>query len=126
MITVNSPTYYIDRRDRYGSERMTYRYEQIRVVVSTSGYYTFHCNKQDYPYFVLIGTIGLYQNKFDTSNVLKNQLLDYDDGSIHRSTFDVLLQPADYILVISVTKILQSPFSILVVGPANVTFSSIR
>ncbi|CAF1370295.1 unnamed protein product, partial [Rotaria sordida] len=38
-VTMNSPTYVVERNDIYRYEKMTYRYKSIRVIISTSGVY---------------------------------------------------------------------------------------
>jgi hypothetical protein len=123
---MNSSIYFVNRYDRYGHENITYRYEKIQVIISTSGFYRFECNKDNYPYFVYIGTIDLYVNSFNTENLSMNRLTyKYGGEGIHRSSFGVSLRSINYILVVSVTDICKKPFSILVTGPANVTFSKI-
>ena len=123
-ITVNSPVYFVNRNDKYNYENVTYRYEKIRVIISTSGFYRFQCNIDNFPYFVFIGTIDLYTNSFDITNLSMNRLT-YKDGDegIHRSSFGVSLRAGDYILLVSVTNVDERSFSILITGPASITFS---
>ena len=125
-ITAKSSKYSIMRHDKYGSEKMFYRYEKTRVIVSKSGLYLFQCDKDNYPYFDGIGTIDLYTDTFTPKNVSNNRLVNYSDGSIHRSVLNVSLQRIHYILVVSVITASEIRLPILVTGPASVTFSSIR
>jgi hypothetical protein len=121
---MNSPIYFVDRYDRYGYKKIQYRYEKIRILISARGFYQFQCNKDDYPYFVYIGTIDLYLNSFNAANLSMNRLAyEYGGEGIHRSYFGVSLRSANYILVVSVTDIHEKPFSILITGPASVAFS---
>jgi hypothetical protein len=116
--------YFVNRNDKYGGEKMTYRYKQIRVTISKSGFYIFECNKDNFPHFVYIGTIDLYTHSFDTKNLSINRLsYKYGGEGIHRSSFGVSLQSGDYILVVSVIDAYEKSFSILITGPASVTFS---
>jgi hypothetical protein len=103
---------------------MTYRYKIIRVTISTSGFYTFECNIDNIPHFVFIGNIDLYKKSFNTTNLPMNRLkYKYGGEGIHRSSFGVSLRSGDYILVVSVIDTYEKSFSILITGPASVTFS---
>jgi len=123
-VTVNSPIYFVNRNDKYRYEKMMYRYKKIRVTMSTSGFYRFECNIDNFPYLVYIGTIDLYKKSFNTTNVSMNRLkYKYGGEGIHRSSFGVSLRSGDYILVVSVIDAYEKSFSILITGPASVTFS---
>ena len=103
---------------------MTYRYKQIRVILSTSGFYNFECKIDKFPYFVEIGNIDLYKDSFNTINLSMNRLAyEYGGEGIHRSSFGVSLRSGEYILVVSITDVNEKSFSILITGPAHVTFS---
>lgn len=96
------------------------------MTVSKSGLYLIECDKDNYPYFDGIGTIDLYTNNFTPMNISNNRLVNYHDGTIHRSVLNVPLQSIRYILVVSVIIASDIRLPILVTGPATVTFSSLR
>jgi hypothetical protein len=118
VITMNSPIYYINRYGKYGYKRIKYRYENIGVIISTSGFYKFECNKDKYQDFVHTGTIDLYTNSFNAANLSVNRLsYEYGSAGIHISSFGVSLRSAKYILVVIVSLTCMencSLFSLLV------------
>lgn len=125
-ITVASPVYFVDRHDKYGYENVTYKYERIRVIISTYGLYRFECNTDNFAYFVYIGTTELYKNSFYPTNLSMNRLsYKYGGEGIHRSSFGVFLRPGDYILVVSVIHNYEKKFSIMITGPSTVIFAEI-
>jgi hypothetical protein len=124
MVSLDGPEYFVTRNDQHSSEKMMYKYKTIQVIISTSGLYRFECKMDDVSYLVSIGTIDLYTNSFDTTNVSKNRLTyKYGREGVHRNSFTVSLRPSNYILVVSLSDGFEKTFSILINGPASVTFS---
>jgi len=95
-----------------------YHYKAIQIIVSISDFYSFRSVSQ-------IDMYGyLYARYFNATNLYIN-LLAYDDnsGGNLQFHFEFLLQPGNYVLVAMICSgnVIGS-FSIIVSGPANVTF----
>ena len=123
-ITVYNPVYFVKRNDRNIYEEMTYRYTKIPVIITTYGLYRFECNVNNFPHFVYIGTIDLYTNSFNSTDLSINRLTyKYAGEGIHKNYFGVLLRFGRYILVVSIIDTYEQSFSVSITGPEIVTFS---
>lgn len=98
---------------------ITYNYEKTEVIVSKGGFYGFEIINEYYG-----SNIDLYKNSFNTTNILINRMTyEYGSNDISKKSFGVLIQPGKYILIIASRYSSTDSFSVLVTGPASVTFS---
>ncbi|CAF4146022.1 unnamed protein product [Adineta steineri] len=115
-LTTNSSTYF-----RSCSESSSY-YEAIQVNVFRSGLYTFLSKSN-------MDTYGaIYENYFNPSNPLENQLLYNDDSVFGRQfKFTIALETGTTYILIVTTKdpYAAGAFSIFVSGPDNVDLKNI-